>query len=623
MTKLHRVWGPPGTGKTNYLAEQAKRAADKYGRDGVAIVSLTKAGAREIGDRADLPDENVGTLHSFAFRALGRPKLADAPEGLKEWNLRVESKAPQLRIRPGSGTDPDGAPLEVTGGRDASDGERLLAELGTLRAGMIPRDRWREPVRRFADEWQAFKDEKGMVDFTDLIDRCGEPESTAPAAPSDVDPFFADDPSDAWSDTDALPGNPAVLMVDEAQDLSALEMRLVEKWGRHCTQVVIVGDPWQNLYEWRGSHPDAFTGPEAASERVLGQSYRVPALAQAYAVRWAVENLPDERFPEYAPRVDDGRVVEGDPVRVIDATCQNPHGMIAAVERDLAEIEETDHPTVMILASCGYMLTRTQAALRERGIPFHNPYRPDHGAWNPLRGARAIRAFLAPQPEDAGGLNRMWTWDDLRRWTDPLAAKGTLTRGAKALIESKCMPGSFGEERGGDEVPLATVLELLDGDEAREAALAGDLDWWRDRLRAREAPRFGYAAEIVRRRGGRALVDRPRVCVGTIHSVKGGQAESVYVIPDLSHTAYWGHWQDGINRGPTVRLFYVALTRTRRRLTVLSPAGGEYAHLPRPDGPAGAATPLTVTTQGTRTRARLRDQLAAATAARAAEDTTP
>ena len=62
--------------------------------------------------------------------------------------------------------------------------------------------------------------------------------------------------------------------------------------------------------------------------------------------------------------------------------------------------------------------------------------------------------------------------------------------------------------------------------------------------------------------------DTPKLVIGTIHSVKGGEADSVYLFPDLSRAAMreWvntGEGHDGI-----IRQFYVAMTRTRENLVI-------------------------------------------------------
>ena len=46
--------------------------------------------------------------------------------------------------------------------------------------------------------------------------------------------------------------------------------------------------------------------------------------------------------------------------------------------------------------------------------------------------------------------------------------------------------------------------------------------------------RVQFPAMVAAKRGPRALAETPQVIVGTIHSVKGGQADVVYLFPDLS-----------------------------------------------------------------------------------------
>jgi len=55
------------------------------------------------------------------------------------------------------------------------------------------------------------------------------------------------------------------------------------------------------------------------------------------------------------------------------------------------------------------------------------------------------------------------------------------------------------------------------------------------------------------------------------NSVKGGEADSVYISPELSKQGYWNGWrQNGPARDQIVRLFYVMMTRARERVTILA-----------------------------------------------------
>lgn len=68
------------------------------------------------------------------------------------------------------------------------------------------------------------------------------------------------------------------IMVDEFQDSSAVEMRLVELLSGLFRNLMIVGDPDQNIYEWRGSDVkllvDFDKGHEPTKTIILNQNYR-------------------------------------------------------------------------------------------------------------------------------------------------------------------------------------------------------------------------------------------------------------------------------------------------------------------------------------------------------------
>lgn len=534
-----RIWlvhGPPGTGKTTFLARQTRAAAAKHGGDMVAAVSLTRTAAAEIAGRdTAIPDENVGTLHAHCYRALDRPALAETPEGVRSWN----EEHPHLRLTSGGGDHLEDTPVDLDGGRTT--GDELHAQVMTHRARMTPPDRWTPFQRDYLDEWETWKARTERLDFTDLVERCLAEVPTHPAVPR-------------------------VLAFDEAQDFSRLELALAVKWSAHTETTVVVADPDQSIYAWRGADPDAFAAMPLAGTRVLEQSYRVPAAVHAAADRWLAQ-LGDRRSgAAYRPTPEPGDVARH------PATLLHPEALLAAIDEDLAAGR-----TCMVLTSCGYMLAPVLAVLRDRGVPFHNPYRAKAGAWNPLRAANRLLAFLRPSARAWGEEARAWTWDDLRLWTEPLSARDALSRGAKALIEEKCRADQFGESRADEQPSLDVVGELLGTDSIDHPALRGDVDWWAGTLRANQRAKFAYPLEVLRARGGAALRERPQLTIGTIHSVKGGEADSVYIFPDLSRTGTYEGWlPGGPARDQIVRMFYVALTRARARVTVLDPAGPEH-----------------------------------------------
>lgn len=549
-TRLHRVHGPPGTGKTTYLARQCKLAAERFGGERLIVASLTRAAAAEVAGRdTGIPERNVGTLHAHAYRALGFPELAETKQGYEAWN---ETAPVHLRIL-APARDPEWANPEE-GASAKTDGEKYLAAVGVLRAQMIPRASWPALLAHFAERWEAWKRDTHRVDFTDLIER-------AQSIPH--------------------PLSPRVVFLDEAQDMSALEMALALHWAVEAEQTIIVGDADQCLFEWRGSSQGAFLDPTAVSEHTLSQSYRVPRAVHAYAVEWVarIRSRPDVA---YEPRPAEGSV------RTLHATYNAPRELLDLIER------QPDGETSMVLASCAYMLDQVIRLLREGGVPFHNPYRRTNGRWNPLASAGRPLAFLRPHASVWGDEHRVWSFDELRLWIEPLAGAGWLVRGTKEDVKQLCASG-----RRDVPVPLDYWRSIIGGDDADEAlaAIANPdplvaLHWWASKLRASESKRFTYAVQIAERYGPAKLRETPRVVVGTIHSVKGGEADTVYVFPDLSLAGWAGEdgrggWAHGgaLQQDPIVRLFYVAFTRAREHLRLCMPTSNLCVELPRPKTP--------------------------------------
>ena len=63
-------------------------------------------------------------------------------------------------------------------------------------------------------------------------------------------------------------------------------------------------------------------------------------------------------------------------------------------------------------------------------------------------------------------------------------------------------------------------------------------------------------------------VKNPRIKVSTIHSMKGGEADNIIVVPDISYAAHREYQKDPSTEH---RVFYVAVTRAKKSLHVLYP----------------------------------------------------
>lgn len=523
----------PGTGKTTNLTRQIQRAVDRFGADSVLVTSFSRAAAAELAGR-DLPTspERVGTLHSHCWHALGGPEIAEA--NVDEWNR----DNPSLPITPAKkrgrldGEEGSGDDLEK-----GKRGDELLQQLNRYRGLMLPHEVWNESLIAFERLWTEYKRENGLFDFTDLIEGCLREIALAPK-------------------------NPSVIFADEAQDLNRMQLSLVRKWGERANYFIVAGDDDQTIYSFTGATPDAFLDPDIPDSHkiILKQSYRVPRAVHGFAES-LIHQVARRQEKEYLPRPEDGAVDRFSR----DGYLRTEYAILQTAAEHIEQGK-----MVMFLASCAYMLRSLIAVLRKHGVPFHNPYRRSNGFWNPLRlgkrtsSAGRVLSLLVAHPGFGDG-HRPWTNGDVALWAEVLQSKGILQHGTKAKLKTVEMEKPATLERL-DEIFEPAALESLMA--AWEGSCCDLLGWWRERLVPEVRQRVQFPALVAARRGPQALEQTPQVIVGTIHSVKGGQADVVYLFPDLSQAGNAQYRRDGPPRDSVIRQFYVGVTRAREKLYI-------------------------------------------------------
>lgn len=544
VTSEYRIFGPPGTGKTTNLTRQIRRAVERFGQDSVLVTSFSRTAAAELAGR-DLPlsPDRIGTLHSHCFHALGCPQIAEC--NVDDWNkdnphLQITPKKKQGRLDGEEAADDDGTEREKSG-------DDYLEQLNRWRGMMIPPGGWPAVVREFAAKWQQYKDAHGLLDFCDLIDV-------------------------AVRDVPLAPKNPSVIFADEAQDLNRMQLRLIRKWGERANYFIVAADDDQTIYSFTGATPDAVLDPDIPEDHkiILKQSYRVPRAIHSRAVGW-IQQVTRRQDKAYLPRPFDGELN-----RLSGGTYKSPEYYI--LKTALQHLEQGK--SVMFLATCGYMLQPIVQVLRKNAVPFHNPYRRSNGFWNPLRmgrgsSANRVLSLLVAHPH-FGESSRAWTCGDLALWAEWLHSEGVIKRGAKKKLPN-LTPADTATIQTLDDTFEPSALEAL------LKTFAGDyrelLDWWRRRLNATVFKRAQFPADIAAIRGPRALLDVPRVVVGTIHSVKGGEADVVYLFPDLSGEGDAAYQQSGAPRDSVIRQFYVGMTRARETLYICQQESGMAVRL--------------------------------------------
>jgi hypothetical protein len=316
------------------------------------------------------------------------------------------------------------------------------------------------------------------------------------------------------------------------------------------------------IYSFTGATPEAFLDPDVPDGHkiVLKQSYRVPRAVHRFAED-LIRQVTRRQEKEYLPRPADGAVDRFSR----DGYLRTEYAILKTATEHIEQGQ-----TVMFLASCAYMLRSLLAVLRKHGIPFHNPYRRSNGFWNPLRigrrtsSAGRILSLLVAHP-DFGENHRPWTNGDVVLWAEVLQSKGILRHGLKAKLKAAEMSKSATLERL-DQIFEPAALESLMA--AWEGSCCDLLEWWQARLTTEVRQRVQFPALVAAKCGPQALVDEPLVTVGTIHSVKGGQADVVYLFPDLSQAGDAQYRRDGPPRDAVIRQFYVGVTRAREKLYI-------------------------------------------------------
>jgi len=462
------ILGPPGTGKTTKLIDIVRMHIEEgVDPNRIAFVTFTKAAIHEAQERIGKKMQWLRTLHSVCYAVTGCSHVVDFKD------LRMLEDELGYSVLPTNGSN----------GRSKGETIKEVEEQArTRKADLLETARIMAPeinpyqIKHFRETYERFKETHHLQDFTDLLARVKQP------LPVDV------------------------FIVDEAQDLTALQWEAVRALCPDDATVYWAGDDDQTVHEWAGSSVDDFLalGDEADEVIVLDKSYRLKATVHNYATK-LVDRVKTRYAKEWSP------VGDGGEVKTISAAA------IAGLNLSKGEW--------LMLGRNRFHLDVYTKVLEQRGILFTLNGVPHYDKW----------------------LRIITNWERMRKGQEINARQAT-----------SIFRDGFGTKEQG-----------MKGRKYRITDFPSDKVWY-EALRMIPRRVVDYLRKAFR--NGESPT-KPRVRVSTIHSAKGMEADNVIVLSDMTEKSH-----DDLIKAPDNehRIFYVAVTRTKEALYLVTPQQERY-----------------------------------------------
>ncbi len=482
-----KIYGPPGTGKTTKLIDYVKTFY-KLGTplDKIGYFAFTTKAANEAIDRMldaykhlqrkDL--KHFRTLHSLAFNRLGMKKS----EVMQDEHYEDIGRKLGIEVTVYSNGQ------ETTGFVDSNSEYFNLINAARIKevsiedeynTGMYSYELEKNLLHILEGELNNYKDSFKLYDFTDMIEKF----NVAKLCPK-YD----------------------VVFVDEAQDLSPIQWKMVDILRENSKYVILAGDDDQAIYGWAGADVLKFIATQAKKDIILPQSYRVPRSVQDIANK-ILDRIPEDRRVKknWSPRDKQGMV---DYITTVD-----------------------DAPLYkgnwLVLARTNDRLEKLKPLLKDMGIYFQ------------FKGRKSFTAFL---------FRSILNYTRWQNKDDKLS-----------LSELKDVLGCTGLNLNS----YPTEERLYD---LKEFGFSNTQRWY-DVFKINPDECL-YIREMLRQE--EELNTDARVQLSTIHSAKGGQADNVLLILDNTKTIREATEKSDDKHDEEHRVWYVGVTRTKQNLYIMT-----------------------------------------------------
>jgi len=305
-----------------------------------------------------------------------------------------------------------------------------------------------------------------------------------------------------------------VVFIDEAQDLCKLQWRMVHKICQNAKQVYVSGDDDQAIYRWAGADVDHLIRLNGERE-VLQQSYRCAQVIQNCSQRII------------------GRVRNRIPKKWYGTKNQ---GLVQY--HSYPDSVNVGDENWLIMARTNYLLDEIERDIRLQGLFYKRNNRL------PIS-QKLLNATSAWKRLNQGGHIELTDVKDIYSY----------------------MSSEIGIERGHKNLRTANKEQYeLEELVMHHGLLMGGRPW--DVAFDKVGTRDKEFLRSIETRNKDFTKSDPKIHLSTIHGAKGGEADNVMLLTDLSRKSQEAMEKDSDDE---CRVFYVAATRARNELHVVQP----------------------------------------------------